>query len=784
MKKINLFTLFLSCFLLMGCGSTEGGGQSGGAHIHTATDDTYRHDENYHWHVCKECGEEFDKSKHVWDEESEHTTQPTCTKEGERVVIKRCSICGERKEYREPIDKLNHEYIAKYVWSNDYLSCTANYVCEMCGDISATETVDATISEYPASLSGEGWYTYTAVFTNPVFYTQTHVETIPQLSFEFELDEIGESYTLTACSSEIKSKKTFTIPSTYKGLPVTKIGKYAFSGASVVYVSIPDSVTEIEEYAFYNCASMTDIFLSDNIEIVDSDAFKGCSSLSPVQASTGLYYLTSNAGGGTPEPICLLRADKSVTNITIDYRCRVIASHAFQECKSLTKVYGGESLVGIGDLAFWFCEKLEKITIPNTIKHISKNAFSSCTSLAYNIYQNGKYLGNTNNPYLCLMECVDRGLDENSVIHEDCKYVFGFDSYKSAYVEVPEGVQALGDKAFAYTSFQSIKLPRSLTQIGKEAFFGSKLETISIPNSITYLPKSTFGYCESLESVVLPDTIKSIGLAAFANCVKLININTPADLAYLGESAFYRCESLSSYRLTSKIVTVPRDLFNSCISLREITIPEGITTIGSFAFSGCALLRNVTFPESLQIIREEAFKGCNAMTEVVIPKQVREISFRAFSHCGSLQAFTVEEGSPYYASKDGVLYHIENAGVPDPAVIVDGVNLAEFYMFPSGRTGSYVVPDYVRGFVTQAFCGSRISEITISNNITWLPSETFYECKNLKDVNFTGTKAQWNEMVENFSWFEWGQIPEEEMFDVTVHCSDGDIVVPKPNLEE
>ncbi|MBQ8372601.1 MAG: leucine-rich repeat domain-containing protein [Clostridia bacterium] len=133
-----------------------------------------------------------------------------------------------------------------------------------------------------------------------------------------------------------------TIPSTYNGEPVTKIGGYAFAYTGIVSVNIPDSVTEIGECAFLGCSSLADISLPSTLEMIGERAFYECSSLTeiflPKQIShiglnafygcsslTVAYYYASEAvliddvriyGGNSPltSVLCYYSSDRPTTN--------------------------------------------------------------------------------------------------------------------------------------------------------------------------------------------------------------------------------------------------------------------------------------------------------------------------------------------------------------------------------------------------------------------------------------------------------------------------------------
>ncbi len=94
----------------------------------------------------------------------------------------------------------------------------------------------------------------------------------------------------------------------------------------------------------------------------------------------------------------------------------------FQKCTSLTSVTIPDSVKLINGGAFYGCTSLTSITIPDSVTSIGEAAFRNCTSLQYNTYDNAKYLGNESNPYLALIDVKSSSIT-SCKIHEDTKLI-------------------------------------------------------------------------------------------------------------------------------------------------------------------------------------------------------------------------------------------------------------------------------------------------------------------------------------------------------------------------
>lgn len=158
---------------------------------------------------------------------------------------------------------------------------------------------------------------------------------------------------------------------------------------------------------------------------------------------------------------------------------------------------------------------------------------------------------------------------------------------------------------------------------------------------------------------------------------------------------------------------------------KEVVIPSEIdghtvTQIGTEAFSGCTEITSVTIPNSVTEINMYAFSGCTGLTSVTIPSSVKRIYVGVFNNCDNLTSINVDEKSEYFLSQDGVLFNKDKT---------------ELYIYPSGKTGSYIIPDDVttiRGF---AFGGcTGLTDVTLPNSLTEIGMSAFQECEGLTNV--------------------------------------------------
>jgi hypothetical protein len=141
------------------------------------------------------------------------------------------------------------------------------------------------------------------------------------------------------------SRESFTIPKS-----VTRIGQSAFASSSIKAIKIPDTVKYIGDDAFYYCEKLQSVTLSDGLKTISPYVFSHCSQLKKIKIPA------------------------SVTEIS---------GVSFFSCGNLKEVTfaSGSKLEEIGEGAFAFCEKLQNITLPDSVKEIERDAFEDCTAL-------------------------------------------------------------------------------------------------------------------------------------------------------------------------------------------------------------------------------------------------------------------------------------------------------------------------------------------------------------------------------------------------------------------
>lgn len=157
----------------------------------------------------------------------------------------------------------------------------------------------------------------------------------------------------------VDGNTTVDIPSEIDGKPVTTIGSLCFYDikTDVAVINIPQSVTTIEESAFYYCDKLTSITIPDSVTSIGPRAFAWCNGLESVTFGKGIES---------------------------------IPDFCFNHCASLTSLVIPKEITQIGVRAFSYCETLNEIDLSSGVTQIGERAFSGCPELKFAIFGNNE----------------------------------------------------------------------------------------------------------------------------------------------------------------------------------------------------------------------------------------------------------------------------------------------------------------------------------------------------------------------------------------------------------
>ena len=457
------------------------------------------------------------------------------------------------------------------------------------------------------------------------------------------------------------------------------------------------------------------------------------------------YNITSNSEPYTVEVACALSSITTATipgNVTyngIQYSVTSIGYPAFYMCESLTSVTIPNSVTSIGNSVFYGCSSLTSITIPNSVTSIGDDAFYDCDGLTS--------------------------------------------------ITIPNSVTSIGNYAFLNCDgLTSITIPNNITSIGQEVFSScssltsvvwnakscadfssyydapfyyikSQITSFFFGDDVEYIPADLCSGMSKLLSITIPNSVTSIGNYAFYGCSGLTSLTIPNRVTSIGQSAFYGCSGLTSVTLGNSVTSIGKDAFFDCDGLTSITIPNSVTSIGESAFSNCNSLTSLVWNAKSCDDFQNPFDTYDCkITSLTIGESVQDIPEYLCSYMGKLTSVVwnvksyddfLEYGDSPFSDYNPITSFTFGESVQHiPAYLCSGLDNLTSVTIGSNVTSignnafygcdaltSITIPNSVTSIGNQAFADCfSLTSITIPNSVTSIGESAFSDCDGLTSV--------------------------------------------------
>ncbi len=517
-------------------------------------------------------------------------------------------------------------------------------------------------------------------------------------------DGVGVNYVTNGGNNCYQTTPWFVCRDTLKEVVfeegVKTIGSHAFRELNITSLVIPDSVTALSEYSFFDCEKLTDLTIPVTLNSVASDihpAFYQCTNIAEVTLTTGTdgvgFNYAANAESNAwyqNTPWHFSRT--ALKGIAFAYGVKTVGDYTFDNSSSFNgSVTMPDTVTAIGKYAFSGCVGIKSVDL-GKVTSIDKSAFSGCTALTVLV--------------------------------------------------IPETVVSLGESAFSgCTGLKALTIPVSLNAVasnGNPAFkdcagIEKIVFTVGTGNGYTYGIDSSSSYSNFfrytpwflsgsvLKEIVLTDGIRNIGNYMFDSCVLLTSVNLPASLMEIGEYAFNGCTGLTSVNL-GLVAKIGEHAFCGCTALASVDLAN-ISWIGDSAFSDCTSLTTLVIPDTIMSLGTAAFSGCTGLKTITLPINLNAVVSNgnpAFKDCTNVEKviFTVGSG-------EGIVY-----GTSSASSGTDFYGYTPWYLSRSVLK-AVVFEDGIKTIGSNAFRELNITSLVIPNSVTSLGEHTFYQCTKL-----------------------------------------------------
>lgn len=408
----------------------------------------------------------------------------------------------------------------------------------------------------------------------------------------------------------------------------------------------------------------------------------------------------------------------SLTNLVVPDVITKIGDYQCVNLKDLSEISFHKNVEYIGRKAFYGCDNLEIVDIPESVKKIGCSAFKYNEKIKTYCANDGLYLGNE---------------------HINDKYLLKIINNDLTKIEISDNTLSIGPNAFSNCKcLEEIIISKSVISFGEDAFYKCNIiEKLYYKGTIEDWCNVEFenGYSNPMSIAK-----KVFMLNQKNEWYEVNDIIIPTSINKIGDHQFYRFNNLHTVQLHKEIIDIGDSAFSSCSSLKEIVIPVGVETIGKFSFGKCMNLVDITIPHTIKKIEMGAFNDCKQLFNLYYYGTIDDWCKIDFIISDSNRI-----SNPMVYAKQVFIIKNEKYVKLIDLEIPEGVNKIKKYQFMGLSSIKKIkIPNSVIEIEYNAFQNCKnLESIILGSRVEIIGGYAFLYCESLLNVFYNGTLETW-----------------------------------------
>ena len=526
-----------------------------------------------------------------------------------------------------------------------------------------------------------------------------------------EADGTTTTYTLMAdgwyLSSLEGDRQVLEVPGEIDGYPVASIScPMTYECPSLQRIVLNEGIKNIEDGVFEDLDSLLEIILPESLVRIGANAFAGCDSLAELRIPDGVESIGANA---------------------------------FSDMRSLAGLQLPATLVELGSGVITGFNRIGSLALPEGLTQFPENCFTGSYGLTA-LYVPSSVVNFPEFIPEWIVVYTPQGSPAQMWAEKQGLSVTACDS-ADAMPQISVGLEDQfyyvinGDEAILVNTdpdVQYINVPEAfegkpLTTVRYAFYDDDTVVYINVPEGVTAIGDYFCYNCDSLEQVVLPSTLKKIGNEAFQYCTGLKELVLPDGLESLGRTFASSCSSLASVTLPAALTEIPEDFMQYDTDLASLVIPEGVRRLSVGMLIGSENLFSLYLPSSV------------VQVDATLPSQVT-----IFAPEGSPALMWAESnGYESRALEDPSQMPVAERFEEGDLVyyLYDGEALLSGYI---GEAEELVIPETLGGapvtrILSYAIPSDSLVSITVADSVRRIDYRAFHDNDYLEELYLPGT---------------------------------------------